>query len=916
MRFASAAARVALLLALGAVGTPASAGEAPPPALPPIAFEKYELPNGLDVILHEDHALPFVTVNIWYHVGSKNERRGRTGFAHLFEHMMFYGSQHHESDYIPAIEKLGGDVNGSTSEDRTNYWENVPSNELETVLWLESDRMANLLPAVSQAKFDNKREAVKNERREGIDNQPYAKSEEIILSMLYPYDHPYSWSVIGSMEDLAAATLDDVSQFFRTYYTPSNASLCIAGDFDPRIAKALVEKYFASIPPGPPIERPSAWTPRLDRVRRVTAEDNVTLPRVYMAWHSPAVYAPGDAEMDLAALALGRGKTSRLYKALVYEQQIAQDVSVTQYSREIAGCFVIEVTARAGHALDEIEEAVDRELSAFLAKGIADTELANAKAAFEATFVRGIERIGGFDGRADRMNGYNTRLGDPGAFEWDLARYARATRDDVTRTAREWLDLERRAICRIVPRADLHAAESSLDRSRRPSASPEVPFAPPAIRRATLSNGLEMLVVEDHRLPLVQMNLVVKGGWAADPIERPGTASLTADLLDEGTSSRSALQISEEFEKLGATFYAGSYSDASEIGLNVLAKQLDRALPIMADVVMRPRFPAEELERKRAIYLGQIQQEADEPTTVAIKTFYRTLFGAEHPYGQPFTGSGTTESIEAITRDDLVAYYRANYAPGNAAVLVVGDITLEAAREKIEKAFRGWKAKGAPAPDVPEAAPPTATRVCIVDKPGAPQSVIVAGHLGLRRGDPSYVPCVVMNNTLGGLFMSRLNMNLREAKGLTYGAFSFFGERRGVGPFAMIAPVQSESTKEAVAEIVKEMRDIRGSRPPSAAELGDSRNVIVRSFPQEFQTCAGIAAKLRQIVMYDLPDDEWQRYARSVAAIDGEAVAKAAKEHLLPDAMLIVIVGDRAKIEPEIRELKLGEIVNVDIAER
>ncbi|HJZ10734.1 MAG TPA: pitrilysin family protein, partial [Acidobacteriota bacterium] len=358
--------------------------------LPELKFEKYQLPNGLDVILHEDHSIPIVAVNIWYHVGSKNERRGRTGFAHLFEHMMFQGSKHHEDEYFAPLQKIGGTLNGSTNNDRTNYWENVPSNYLELVLWLESDRLGFLLPSMTQKKLDNQRDVVKNERRQRYENQPYNKIYDLMPQFMFPSDHPYSWSVIGSMADLSAASLEDVSEFFRTYYTPNNASLCIAGDFKPEEAKRLVEKYFGPIPAGPPVDRLETWIPKLEGMRRLVSEDNVNLPRLYYTWHTPALYAPGDAEFDLLASILTSGKTSRLFKTLVYDKQIAQDVSAYQYSRELGSTFNIEVTAKEGHTLEELETAVDAELKKLMAQGVTAGELSKAQNEYEAGFVRSL----------------------------------------------------------------------------------------------------------------------------------------------------------------------------------------------------------------------------------------------------------------------------------------------------------------------------------------------------------------------------------------------------------------------------------------------------------------------------------------------------------------------------------------------
>ena len=880
--------------------------------LPQIKFEKYELSNGLKVILHEDHAIPMVSVNVWYHVGSKNEKPGRTGFAHLFEHMMFQGSQHLDAEYFEPLEKIGGRLNGSTGEDRTNYWEDVPSNYLELALWMEADRMGFLLPAMTQEKLDNQRDVVKNERRQGLDNQPYAKAYELMLPLLYPNDHPYSWPVIGSMEDLSTASLDDVKDFFKRFYTPNNASLCVAGDFDPKTARVLVEKYFASIPPGPPVDQLSSWIPTLDGVKRMVAEDNVKLPRLFYIWHTPAFFAPGDAEFDLLANILSAGKNSRLYKTLVYEKQIAQDVDTYQTSRQLGSTFNIEVTAREGHSLAEIETVVDAELKKIAENGVTTDELAQAQTAWESRFVRSLEQIGGFGGKANKLNQYNIYLGDPGKFQWDLERYTKTTVEKVQDNVKKYLDPGRRVILHIVPQGDLKETATEVDRTTRPAQMEEPSFTPPAIQHSKLSNGMDLLLVENHKLPLVQTILFIKSGWASDPVDRPGASSLTAELLDEGTISRTALQISEETKRLGANMATYSFFDGSGVSFNVLKKNLKPAMDLLADIVLNPTFPAEELERQKEIYLGRIKQESKQPVTSALKTYLHLLYGSGHPYSQPYTGSGTESSIKAIKQQDLVDYYRANYHPNNTAVVIAGDISLDEAKTELDAAFSDWKPGKVAAHEIPDPAAVTTSKIYLVNKPGAVQSVIVAGNPGIRRNDPDYIAFDVMNNALGGQFSSRINLNLREDKGYTYGAFSFSFDTRGVGPFMVYAPVQTQYTKESLAEVIKELHDITGSRPLSEMELTDSKNNLIKGFPQRFQSLRSIASQLTDIVSYDLSKDEWKNYLAKVNAVDEEMATQSAKDIIHPDALVIVVVGDREKIAPGLRELGLGDIEYVD----
>src|SRR5262245_1606778 len=522
------AAKLLFAITMLAVPAIAVAQRIEPPKIP---HEKYTLPNGLTVILHEDHATPIVAVNIWYHVGSKNERRGRTGFAHLFEHMMFQGSKNHDTDYFKALESVGAtDLNGSTNNDCTNYFQNVPSHALERTLWVEADRMCCLLPAMTQERLDNQREVVKNERRQGVDNQPYGLVGERMDAAMYPSHHPYSWPVIGYMEDLTAASKQDVEGFFKEYYTPNNCTLVIAGDIDIPKTKAMVEKYFGPIPPGPPVGRGKEWVPELQREIRLSMDDRVNLPRLYIAWHSPARFTAGEANLDLLSSILGQGKSSRLYKRLVYDLKLAQDVSVYNPAQEIAGKFAITVTAAPGKSLDEIEPLVWEEVEKVRAAPPTEEEVERARTSLLAGLLRGLERIGGFGGKSDLLANYQTYLGDTNFLEKDFARYYAVTPASIHAAARRWLH-DGRAVMRVTPIPDYAAGReaSGFDRAKTPPLGDAVPLALPALQRAKLSNGLEIVLIESHKVPTVQLNLIVRGGWSADPKTKLGLSSFTAD---------------------------------------------------------------------------------------------------------------------------------------------------------------------------------------------------------------------------------------------------------------------------------------------------------------------------------------------------------------------------------------------------
>ncbi len=886
--------------------------------VPQLDVEKYELSNGLDVVLYENHTLPKVSVNIVYDVGSKNEKPGRTGFAHLFEHMMFQGSEHHNSEYFEPLQKIGAQVNGGTSEDWTMYWQDVPSEYLELALWLESDRMGFLLPALTEERLDNQRDVVKNERRQNYENRPYAKSTLILAELLYPSNHPYSWPVIGSQADLTAASLDDVSEFFRQYYTPNNASLVIAGDFDSSEARSLVEKYFGSIPSGPAVDRIEQWIPKLESERRAVAEDDVDLPRLYYTWHTSPHYMPGDAEFDLLSSILSGGKSSRLFKSLVYEKQIAQNVIATQSSYQLVSEYQIVVTAREGHALEEIAAAVDEELNRLLEQGVSQEELDLVRADWEARFIRRLENLGGFYGVAGSMNFYNTFLGDPNRFAWDMNRYQAATVDSINTFAREYLRPERKAVLKIVPRgASASTVADSLDRSIMPGPGTETKFSPPAIHRDSLDNGLEILVVEDASLPLVQANLVVKSGWTADDSSRPGAATLVAAMLDEGTESRSALEISDQARAIAADLSTDASFDGSFVRLNVLKKNLDSGLDLMADIALRPAFSEDELERQRKKYLGDFDQYESDPAARSRRALMTAIYSRDHPYGRLmwrpvrggalYYGYGTPESVASLTRGDLVEFYSAFYRPNNAALLFVGDISPAEARRKADQYFGDWKRKEVPTETSREPQQVDGTQVILVDKPDAAQSMIVAGRLGMKRSDPDMPDMQLIRHIVGGGFQ-RLDMNLREDKGYTYGVGLSMWSNRQRGPMYVIAPVQSQSTKESIVEIMNELKGLVGDRPITAEELENAKGALVKGYPSAFESVGSIAANLEEVFLQSLGDDAWEAEIADWSAVTLEDVNTVARNRIDPDGLVFVVVGDLKTIEPAIRELGIETV--------
>ncbi len=887
-------------------------------------YEKYQLKNGLDVILLEDHRLPLVAINIWYHVGPSNERPGLTGFAHLFEHMMFEGSRHvGEKAHFRYLEAAGAsEINGTTDFDRTNYFETLPANQLELALWLESDRMGFLLEKLDDRNLENQRDVVRNERRQSVEGAPYGLVQEEIFHQLYPKDHPYYASVIGSHTDIEAARLADVRDFFQLYYAPNNASLAIVGDLDKTRTKALVDKYFGPIPAGKPVPAIDVKTPPITTERRAVVGDQVELPKVYLAWITDPIFKPGDAECDLIARILGGGKSSRLYKRLVYEKRIAQDVQASQYSLALGSFFSIEATAKPGIKPEEIEKNIDEEIEAFQKSGPTPSELEGARNTIEAAIIRGLETLGGFGGVADRLNQYNHFLGDPGYLAKDLERYRRTTPGALQTVAQTRLSRQSRVVVYGVPGKkaindvpkSTHTpaaaqAASATDagqewRKQTPAPGPASPLKLPVPATFKLSNGLTVYFVEQHNLPIVSANLIVLSGSDRNPIKRPGLASFTAAMLDEGTKKRPALQIARDAEQLGASVMTGSSMDMSYVALRTLKKTVDGAFELAADVLLDPQFSNNEMDRLRNDRLTQILQQKDEPNVLAAKTFYGTIYGSNHPYG--YTEVGTEESNKTMTRDELVNFWQAGYIPENAALVVAGDLTEAELRGLAEKYFGGWSGKAAAAA-APAAVPSAVRKIIVVDKPGSPQTVLRVGHIGVARANPDYAPIEVMNATLGGLFSSRINLNLRETHGYTYGASSVFAYRRGPGPFLVGTGVRTDVTSEAVTEILRELDRMR-TTDPTPGEVAMAKDSIARSLPGLFETTAQAAASIGQIFVHNLPLDQYRTLPEKIDAVTAADMRRVAEKYLRPADLVVVAVGDRGKIEPGLRKLGFGPV--------
>ncbi len=901
-----------------------------------IPYETFTLPNGLRVVVHTDRKAPIVAVNIWYHVGSKDEPAGRSGFAHLFEHLMFQASEHHDGEFFDPFKQVGvTDQNGTTNTDRTNYFQNVPTTALDMALWMESDRMGHLLGAVDQAALDEQRGVVQNEKRQG-ENQPYGQVWDRLTRALYPEDHPYHHGVIGSMNDLNAASLDDVKQWFRTWYGPNNAVLVLAGDIDAATAREKVTRYFGDIPAGPTMAQPPVDVARRGADTREKLEDQVPQVRIYRAWNVAELGTPDIDHLQVLGHVLGGAKASRLDRRLLHDDRLVDNVSAGAYGSQLGSNFIVMATVKQGVDPAAVEAAIEEEMTRLITEGPTTEELERAKTSARAGFVRGIERIGGFGGKADALAECTVYEGDPGCFRASLQTIAQTTIDDVRAAGATWLDVGSHTLTVVpgtrtpvveapavtpapftVPAPDARYATTpgTVDRSAgvpQTREFPELKF--PAIERATLSNGSEVLLARRPEIPVVQLSYEFKGGYTADQGRTPGTASFTMDMLDEGAGGLDALAFADRAERLGASIGAGASLDGGNAYVSALKENLGPSLALFADMVRRPDFAQKEINRIRATWIAGIAQEKARPASVAMRVLPPLVYGAGHPYAIPFTGSGTEDAIARLTREDLLAFHRDWVRPEGATLIVVGDTTLDEIVPMLETHFGDWRGTG-PAPQpvtVAEVARPEAPRVFLIDQPGAVQANIFAAQVIPPTGDASATRFDMANTVIGGDFTARLNMNLREDKHWSYGARSSASSTLGQRPWIASAPVQIDKTAEAMAEIQRELAAFAGGdRPASAAELARAQAINTLSLPGAYETAWSVMSTIGGNVRFGRPDDYVFRRKAEIASMTLGDLAGAAST-IDPAALTWVVVGDLDQIEAPVRALDLGEVRIVD----
>ncbi len=903
-----------------------------------IPYQQFTLPNGLRVIVHTDRKAPIVAVNIWYHVGSKDEPAGRSGFAHLFEHLMFNGSENHPGEFFDPFELVGAtDQNGTTNQDRTNYFQNVPTTALDMALWMESDRMGHLLGAIDQATLDEQRGVVQNEKRQG-ENQPYGQVWELLGKAMYPKGHPYHHSVIGSMADLNAASLDDVKNWFRTWYGPNNAVLVLAGDIDLATAKAKAAKYFGHIPASPTMAQPKVDVSPLAVDSRSSLTDKVPQPRVMRVWNVAQAGTADIERLQMLAQVLGGSRASRLDQRLFFRDKLVDSVSASADYSQLSSNFMISATVKQGVDPAKVEAAIDEELKALLRDGPTQVELDQARTVIKAGFIRGVERIGGFGGKADVLAECTVYTGNPGCFRDSLKIINTATIPQIKAVGVNWLGAgkgshtlvvtpgERKALSEdpaVTPTAltlpavskKYRTTPTTVDRSAGVPVTtvfPELKF--PSLERATLKNGTTVVLAQRKGVPVVQMSYLFGGGFAADTGAKLGTSSFAMGMLDEGAGDYDAIAFGNRAESLGANLSAGASLDGASAGLSALKQNLDPSVALFADMLRRPRFEQAEIDRVKANWIAGIAQEKARPNGAAMRVLPLLLYGQGHPYAIPLSGSGTEASIASLNRDDLRAYHGRWVRPDNATLLVVGDTTLKDLVPVLDKHLGDWKGEGdaAGSQTIPTVAAPRKPRVYLIDQPGAVQANIYVGQLVPSTRDPAAVKFDIANAVLGGEFSSRLNMNLRENKHWAYGSYSSASGAMGQRPWMAFAAVQIDKTAESLAEMRREIGEYAsGKAPPKPEEVAKIQSTEIRGLPGSYETAGAVLGTLGGIVRYGRPDDYVFQRKAEIEGLTPEQV-KAAAATINPNALTWVVVGDLKQIEKSVRALKVGEVFIVD----
>lgn len=924
--------RTALLLLLAGM---MMSGSNPEEKQLKLEYEKYTLANGLDVILHIDRSDPIVALAVQYHVGSNREVKSRTGFAHLFEHMMFQRSENvPEDQFFKLIQDAGGTLNGGTSNDATTYYEVVPKNALDKILWMESDRMGYMINTVTKKSFAVQQNVVQNEKRQSYDNRPYGFTQEVIAKNLYPDGHPYSWTVIGEMADLFNAQVEDVKAFHNKYYLPNNATLVLAGDFDVKEAKKLIEKYFGEIPRGNDVNDPAPVPVKLEKTKKLYHEDNFAkAPQFRMMWPTVEEYSDDSYPLSYLGQLLSQGKKTPLYKVLEKERKLTTSQNAYNNSQEITGSFGIVVTANDGINLKDVEEGIFEAFRMFEKEGFTEEDVERIKASQETNFYNGISSI---LGKSFQLASYNEYAGDPSYYKTDIEKLKSVTREDILRVYEKYIKDKPYLATSFVPKGQLQLiaegsvdagvkeeditnatqvsiekmeeeaigqTPSSFDRKVVPVDGPDPMLNLPVVWEGKLENGLRVYGVENNELPLVQFNIVLKGGHYLDALDKAGTAYLVSELMMEGTINKTPQELEEEIEKLGAFISMSASATEMTISVNTLTRTYDKALALVEEILLEPRWDAEEFEMAKTRLQNRLIRSKADPNTLARDAFMKLVYGPDHIFSTD--RQGTEKTVASITLDNLKDYYQANFSPAASSFHIAGDITENKVISSLKSLGKKWTGKEIIYPVYALPVPPAESKICFIDIPGAKQSVINIGGPGLSRNDDDYYAVIVMNQKLGGSFNSNVNLVLREEKGFTYGARTSFSGSYIPGTFMASSSVRSSATFESTEIFKQLMEDYR--KGISMEDLTFTKNSLNKSKAREFETLGAKIRMLQDISMYNLPVDYVREQEKIVSDMTLDQHKALAEKYIDPSRMYYVIAGDAATQMEKLEKIGFGK---------
>ena len=905
-----------------------------------IPFEKYTLPNGLTVVLNVDKSDPIVAMAVYYHVGSSREVPGKTGFAHLFEHMMFQKSEHVGEDQLfKNIQGAGGTLNGSTSQDVTNYYEVVPKNALEMAIWMESDRMGYLTNTVTRSALTNQQNVVQNEKRQSVDNAAYGFNSDLIAKNLFPAGHPYSWTVIGEMEDLTNATIDDVKSFHNKFYTPNNATLSISGDIDVKEVKALVEKYFGEIPSGVKVEKRNAMPVTLAKTVKLYHEDNFAkAPQLTMVFPSVEQFSKDSYALDFLGDLLSSSKKSPLYVVLVKDKKLTSRVSARNRSQELAGSFMISVAANPDVKLTDVEKAIFEGFEKFEKDGFTNDDLIQIKAKSETRFLNSFASV---QGKTFQLSQYNVYTGDPGYYKKYLAAVQSVTMDDIKNVYQKYIKGKNFIETSFVPKGKVnliaegsvnagiveedlsHAAEvktvagndepmiktpTKFDRSVMPKVGPDPSVTVPKVWTATLGNSMKVWGIEQHELPLIQYSIVLDGGHKAEVISKAGLANLVASVMNEGTKNKTPEELEEAIGLLGASIRISASNEDISINVSTLTKNFEQTNALVQEMILEPRWDNEQFTLAKSRIINTLKRNQANPSYLASTTLNKLIFGANNILA--IESSGTEASVASITIDDLKKFYNTYFSPSIAKLIVAGDID----QAKVKNAFAGlsqnWKAKSVVLPEIKVPTPPANSAIYFVDVPGAKQSIISIGAPSVARSNPDFYSAYVANYKLGGSFNGVFNLILREEKGFTYGARSNFDGSKEFGTFIASSMVRTNSTLESVTIFKNEMEKYRKTMPLEYIDF--TRNALIKGNALRYETLSDLLDMLYTMTSYGLPADYIQKEETFVRGLTVEKQLAFANKYIDPAKMYYVVVGDAKTQLSDLEKVGLGKPILVE----